>query len=149
MRRPLTTVRCLSLATVLPLIGAACAHGTQQQSQAPKPAGIYIDQDHIQRSGAATAWDVLKREAPVMTFRDDRNGRPARLGWRGQSSILLEDSPLVILDGVRLADFRVLADIPAQTLFDIWVLNGIDGTTYYGTDAVSGVVVIRTKTGTD
>jgi outer membrane cobalamin receptor len=111
--------------------------------------GIYIDQERIQRSGARTAWDVLKREAPVMTFRDDRNGRPSRFGWRGQSSILLEDSPLVFLDGVRLADFRMLADIPATTLFDIWVLNAIDATTYYGTDAVAGAVVIRTRRGTD
>lgn len=128
---------------------AGCARAARQQAPAPKPTGIYIDQEHIRRSGGATAWDVLKREAPVMTFQDDRNGKPARFGRRGRASIILEDAPLVVLDGVRLSDFRALADIPADTLFDIWVLNGIDGTTYYGTDAVAGVVVIRTRTGTD
>lgn len=128
---------------------AGCAHAARQQATTPKPIGIYIDQEHIRRSGGATAWDVLKREAPVLTFQDNRNGRPARFGRRGRASIVLEDAPLVVLDGVRLSDFRVLADIPAETLLDIWVLNGIDGTTYYGTDAVAGVVVIRTKTGTD
>jgi outer membrane cobalamin receptor len=128
---------------------AACAQAAQRKATTAKPVGIYIDQEHIERSGGATAWDVLKREAPVMTFQDNRNGQPARFGRRGRASILLDDSPLVVIDGVRMSDFRVLADLPAATLLDIWVLNGIDGTTYYGTDAVAGVVVIRTKQGTD
>jgi len=131
------------------LFCTGCAHGAQREASHPKPVGIYIDEEHIQRSGGSTAWDVLKREASLMTFQDDRNGRPARLGRRGRASILLEDSPLVFVDGVRMTDFRVLADLPASTLLDIWVLNGIDGTTYYGTDAVAGVVVVRTKKGTD
>jgi outer membrane cobalamin receptor len=83
-----------------------------------------------------------------MSFSENRNGQPSRLGRRGRASIILQDSPLVFLDGVRMEDFRVLADLPAATLQDIWVLNGIDGTTYYGTDAVAGVVLVRTKKGT-
>ncbi len=131
------------------LLGIGCAHGVRHQHAATKPIGIFITEEEIQRSGAATAWDVLKREASVMTFGHNRHGQPARLGRRGQASIVLEDSPLVIIDGVRMADFRVLADLPASTLRDIWVLNGIDGTTYYGTDAVAGVVLVRTKRGSE
>jgi outer membrane cobalamin receptor len=129
------------------LLAVACVHGVRHAHTAAKPIGLYIDEDRIQRSGGATAWDVLKREAPVMTFREDRNGQPSRLGRRGRASIVLQDSPLVFLDGVRMEDFRVLADLPAATLQDIWVLNGIDGTTYYGTDAVAGVILVRTKKG--
>jgi outer membrane cobalamin receptor len=138
-------------ATSLLLVGSlltfGCAHGVHHDHAAVKPIGLFIDAERIQRSGGATAWDVLKREAPVMTFREDRNGQPSRLGRRGRTSILLQDSPLVFLDGVRMEDFRVLADLPAATLQDIWVLNGIDGTTYYGTDAVAGVILVRTKKG--
>jgi len=54
---------------------------------------------------------------------------------------------LVFLDGVRLPDFRTLEQLSAATIESIEVLNGIDGTTYYGTNAVSGVIVIRTKRG--
>jgi len=60
----------------------------------------------------------------------------------------LDDTPLIILDGVRESDFRVLDNIPATTILSIYILTGIEGTTYYGTDAVSGVIVIRTKDGT-
>ena len=129
------------------LLAFGCAHAVRHEHAATKPIGLFIDEDRIQRSGGATAWDVLKREAPVMSFREDRNGQPSRLGRRGRASILLQDSPLVFLDGVRMEDFRVLADLPAATLQDIWVLNGIDGTTYYGTDAVAGVILVRTKKG--
>lgn len=112
------------------------------------PGGLLITQDRIEKSKGRTAWEVLKREAPMLTFRENRYGRPASLGRRGQSSVNLNDPPLIILDGVRVSDFRVLDNIPAATVFSIYILTGIEGTTYYGTDAVSGVIVIRTKDGT-
>lgn len=135
---------CLVAAALL-LLG--CAHAVRHEHAAAKPVGQFIDEDRIQRSGGATAWEVLKREAPVLTYRENRYGQPARFERRGRASILLNTPPIVIVDGVRMSDFQVLADIPASTLQDIWVLTGIDGTTYYGTDAVSGVILVRTKHG--
>lgn len=135
----------LPVAATLVFLG--CAHATQREHTAMKPIGLFIDEARIQKSGAETAWEVLKREAPMLSFQDNRFGQPARFGRRGRSSILLSEPPLVFLDGVRMADFRVLDDLPAATLQDIWVLTGIEGTTYYGTDAVSGVVLVRTKQG--
>src|SRR5881396_1926249 len=73
--------------------------------------------------------------------------RPASAGRRGPSSIVLQDAPLVVLDGVRLTDFRALDGIPAVTILLISIYTGIEGTTYYGTNAVSGVIVIKTKDG--
>jgi len=60
---------------------------------------------------------------------------------------VLQDAPLVVLDGVRLTDFRALDGIPAATILTISIYNGIEGTTFYGTNAVSGVIVIKTKDG--
>jgi len=114
-----------------------------------RPGVQIITSEQIARSGASTAWDVLKREAPTLTLRDTRGGRPASAGRRGRSSIVLQDAPLVVLDGVRLTDFRALDGIPAATILTISVYNGIEGTTYYGTNAVSGVIVIQTKDGAD
>jgi len=65
---------------------------------------------------------------------------------RGRSSIILNDAPVVMVDGVRLSDFRNLDQIPANTIDHIVVMRGIDATTYYGTNAGGGVVLIVTKT---
>ena len=141
--------RCPSASLVVAVSAAvsltACA-GRQYHSANTRPGVQVITAEQIARSGAHTAWDVLKREAPTLTLRDTRGGRPASAGRRGRSSILLEDAPLVVLDGVRL---RALDGIPAATILTISVYNGIEGTTYYGTNAVSGVIVIQTKDGAE
>src|SRR5207247_8578314 len=127
---------------------SACA--ARQYRLADSRAGSQvITAEQIARSGANTAWDVLKREAPTLTLRDTRSGRPASAGRRGRSSIVLQDAPLVVLDGVRLTDFRALDGIPAITILTISIYTGIEGTTYYGTNAVSGVIVIQTKDGAE
>jgi outer membrane cobalamin receptor len=144
----LTTMFRVTTLAMLASLGA-CAHGASQQRVNSPSGPTVITSEQIERSGAHSAWDVLKREAPMLTLRDDRNGRPSRMGRRGSSSIVLDDPPVVVVDGVRLGNFRDLDRIPASTILSITVYTGIDGTTYYGTNAVSGVVVIETKHGAD
>ncbi len=103
----------------------------------------------IERSGGQTAWEVLKREAPQLAYREKRNGQPTGLERRGRSSFVLNDAPMLFVDGVRMVDFRSLEQIAASTLFSIEILTGIEGTTYYGTDAVGGVILVRTKNGSE
>ena len=112
------------------------------------PAGTFlITAEQIEKSGARTAWQVLKQSAPMFQTSEDRNGRPAKLGRRGRSSFLLDDAPMVMLDGVRIPDFRSLDDIDAQSILSISIYDAIEGTTYYGTNSGSGVIVIKTKDG--
>ena len=66
---------------------------------------------------------------------------------RLRSSIVLRDQPLILVDGVELNDFTVLAGMPASDVFEIEVLTGIDATTYYGTNATKGAIRIWTKAG--
>jgi outer membrane cobalamin receptor len=66
---------------------------------------------------------------------------------RGRSSILLNDPPMLFIDGVRIQEMATLQQLPASTLLSIEVLTGPEGTTYYGTDAVGGVILVRTKKG--
>jgi vitamin B12 transporter len=131
------------IVAIVPACGPSASHGSQNFPA----AGRLITMDQIERSGGRTAWDVLKREAPMFLFSEDRNGRPSRLGRRGRASIILDDSPLLFVDGIRWVDFKGLADLPASSLFSIWLLSGAEGTTYYGTDATAGVIVIRTRDG--
>ncbi len=138
-------MRALTVSVLLALLG--CARATSSRSNDVPAGGLLITEERIQNSGGRTAWEVLKRAAPMLTMQENRSGRPAHMGRRGRASIYLDDAPMIILDGVRLSDFRVLDQIPANTIFSIYVLTGIEGTTYYGTNAVSGVILIRTKDG--
>jgi outer membrane cobalamin receptor len=125
----------------------ACLH----PHAASQPVGnggdrLVLTEEMITRSGAPNAWEVLKRLAPQFRY-SERRGQPTTLERRGRSSILLNDAPRVFLDGADVVDFRSLAQIPASTIFSIEILNAIEGTTYYGSNAVSGVILVRTKNG--
>jgi hypothetical protein len=112
------------------------------------PAGTFlITAEQIAKSGAHTAWQAVRERAPMLQAEEDENGRPAKLTRRGRTSLLLEDPPMVLLDDVRVPDFRNLQFIEAESIRAIYVLDGIEGTTYYGTNAGSGVILIRTKDG--
>jgi hypothetical protein len=46
-----------------------------------------------------------------------------------------------------MTDPLYLRDIPTSTLLSIRMLNGIDGATYYGTNAGAGVILVSTRLG--
>lgn len=142
------SARTVSLA----LLGAtvvACHPRPLAVGSAPNSGRIVISQAEIQRSGGLTAWDVLKKEVPEFTFHENARGEPTRLERRGQSSILLSDAPMIFLDGARMTDYHTLTQVLASTLRRIEVLDGVEATTYYGTDAVDGAILIFSKNGTE
>ena len=108
---------------------------------------ILITEAMIARSGGQTAWEVLRREVPQMSYGENRNGQATGMERRGRSSILLKESPMLFIDGVRIQELITLQQLPASTVLSIEVLTGAEGTTYYGTDAVGGVILVRTKKG--
>jgi len=124
-----------------------CIHPRPMKSSDAHGERTVLSAEQIARCGASNAWDVLKRLAPQFTFGEDRSGQARRLERRGRSSMLLSDAPLVFLDGTEMQDFHALSQIPATTLASIEILGSIDGTTYYGSNAVGGVILIHTKNG--
>ncbi len=137
-----------ALPTLLLLAVLACGPATKHTAANPPPAGTFlITAEQIEKSGAHTAWQVLKQNAPMLALREDRNGRPASMGRRGRTSFLLDEAPMLMLDGVRVPDFHALQSMDAQSIFSILIYDGVEGTTYYGTGAVSGVIVITSRTG--
>lgn len=106
---------------------------------------VVIDAARIERSGARTAWEALRIAFPNMSMRESGSGTPIGIARHGRSSIHLSSAPLVIVDFVPIADIRVLRHIAASDLLSIELLNGIDATTYYGTNAGGGVIRFRTK----
>ena len=134
------------LTTSLLAVGG-CGRAVQRDPAARLPAGTFvITAEQIAKSGAQTAWQVVRQQAPMLQAEEDENGRPAKLIRRGRSSFLLDDSPMVIVDDVRLPDFRNLDLIDAQSISALYVLDAIAGTSY-GANSGSGVILIKTKDG--
>jgi outer membrane cobalamin receptor len=125
----------------------ACGQAIRSIDTSGPPGTFLITAEQIEKSGAQTAWQVIKQQAPMLTATDDRNGHPRSLGRRGRSSFMLDEAPMVFLDGVRVPDFHALETMDAHSILSIVIYDGVEGTTYYGTDAVSGVIVIKTKDG--
>jgi len=91
--------------------------------------------------------EALQFTVPVVSFRgtsESGSNRELRIKRRGRSSLYLNDDPRVFIDQVRIADISVLEGMPAGDIAAIVVLSGLDGTTYYGTSAGNGVVLIFT-----
>lgn len=140
----LRTAACAAL--LIPTLGSCKLHPAPVVP-ANGSERILITEAMIARSGGQTAWEVLRREVPQMSFGENRNGQATGMERRGRSSIVLNDNALLFIDGVKIQEIATLQQLPASSLLSIEVLTGSEGTTYYGTDAVGGVIVVRTKKG--
>jgi len=63
--------------------------------------------------------------------------------------MVLREDPIIFLDGARMSEITVLRMIPANNLFSIEVFTGPDATTYFGTSAVAGVILLETTMGAE
>src|ERR1041385_361962 len=118
-----------------------------EQSSAPN-SGTVITADRIAASGAKTAWEAIRFTVPNVQLRENR-GKPSRIQRRGRASIYLDDQVRVMLDHIRILDVTLLDQIPASDVLSIEVLTGLDATTYYGASSTSGLIIIRTKNGSE
>lgn len=105
-----------------------------------------ITAEEIVQSGSRTAWEALRRVGGI-SMRETSNGEPSSMKLRGRRSLVLDDTPLVVLDGVAIRDIRVLQTIRAETIEWIEILNAADGASLHGPMAGGGAIVIRTKSG--
>lgn len=134
----------LSFLVLTSIIGTSCARGIQSASDrfGNGDTGRVVDAATIEKSGARTVWDAMARTIPFYTFNYD-----GRIEHRGRTSLFLPDQPIVVLDGVTLTDVTVLTEMPASDVWLIQVLDGVDATTLYGTNAGQGAIRIFTKDG--
>lgn len=131
----------------LAIAAQGCATvGARHDNRDPR-VGHLITQEQILRSGATNAWEAMKFTVRSHYFGDYR-GQPVRITTnRGVGSLFLREEPLIFIDGARLNDIFELHTIPVSHLLRIRVLNGADGTTYFGTNATAGVILITTILG--
>jgi hypothetical protein len=131
-------------------IAGACAGHAARAPLRQADGTRLITLDMIQQAHASNAWDLLVEMGTGYRIADTQLGDAKSIrNSRGKSSILLReaDTPLLVLDGVRMTDPLYLRNIPTSTLLSIRMLNGIDGATYYGTNAGAGVIIVSTRLG--
>ena len=149
---PVRIATTLSLAALLgTAAGCATAHPTRAgETHAPsRQLSRYLSAQEIKESGAQNAWEALRRLGGVR-LQETPNGAPGRIRpTRGNMTLLLDDSPIVVLDGARLLDYDVLRALPARQIASIEFLNGVDGTLKHGSGAGGGAIVILTRVDVD
>ena len=140
------TASAVRLALVATCISCGTGAGVRHAPPAPE-GGRVITAEQIARSSATNAWDIVKQSG-ALRIKETYSGEPARLeSRRGRSSIYITDSdtPLVVLDGAVLSDFRVLRQIPARAIQTVHILSRAQGALRYGTNVGGGVIMIMTK----
>jgi len=135
----------------LALVAAACqpvAGARNRSTPAPSPIGeTVITAAEIAQMGAQTAWDVVRARAPRLRFGLDANGRPTTVRIQEPRTVNADETPLLVVDGVRIGDIGYLDDIPATNIARIRIIDGEEATQLYGIDAASGAIVVETKHG--
>jgi outer membrane receptor for ferrienterochelin and colicin len=138
-------------ALAAPLVGChTLTPRPDDPARLPASASV-ITAEQIASAHVTDAWELL-RQTGRFRMEENANGIPVRLeSRRGRSSILIRDSdtPILVVDGARMTDFAVLREISASSIELVRILGGRDATTYYGTNAGGGVIIITTKTGAD
>ncbi len=132
---------------------AAAALVTTACAIRPRPAvpdagtGTVITAEEIAATEATTMWEALQRTVRYANFGESSTGNPVRVHRRGFSSISLTEDMPIYIDRVQVRDISILDALPAADIEQIQVLSGVDATTYYGTNAGDGVILIRTRRG--
>jgi TonB-linked SusC/RagA family outer membrane protein len=125
--------------------------------------------DALEKSAAPDIATLLNARAPGVTIipRSGRLGAGPAINIRGRSSLSLENSPLVYVDGVRVSNATAtgpsavpgglggqgsavggrLNDINPEDIESIEIIKGPAAATIYGTEAANGVIQIITKRG--
>ena len=116
--------------------------------------------DSLELAAVHDLTDLLSSRVPGLMVQETGGvtGSGARIRLRGPGSIVLDNEPVFILDGVRIfaepADATVLQPLPSRVddihvsdIAAIEVLHGPATAAMYGTGSAAGVIRITTKRG--
>jgi hypothetical protein len=138
--RRVFAIRLCGLALLTAL--TACS-GNNQGARRDNEPGQLITAETIRQSGLSTGWEVLRTYAQHLSFSEHERG-PVRVMRRGRESIYLSESPLLMIDGVKVRDYRVLTGLPARDIESMRILSGSEGSARHGILAASGAILVKT-----
>ncbi|NJC27446.1 SusC/RagA family TonB-linked outer membrane protein [Neolewinella antarctica] len=139
------------------------ALGIERSEKAIGYAVQQVEADKITRSGANSAVDALvgKASGIQVTRSSGSVGAGSRILIRGVTSMIGNNQPLIVIDGVRsnnetqlseagtagTAQANRLMDLNPDDIESVNILKGAAATALYGTSGSTGVVIITTKKG--
>lgn len=137
--------RSLLVAGVLAssLLASGCGVVNGRSRASDNLGGQLITAEVIRTSGLSTGWDVLRRFGNHLTL-DEKGGEPVRVARRGRESVYLAESPLLIVDGVKVRNFRILTTLPARDIESMRILSAMESNVRYGMQAASGAIIVQT-----
>lgn len=144
-------MRVLYPSMAMLLLGATVACGPSNHLRPPlTPDGslVYTAAD-IAKMQVSSAWDVVQWSGE-MNMSEATDGSAATIRNReGRSSLLLAsaDMPLLIVDGVRINDPRILQRIAAPNIKVLSITDGMHAAIKEGTGSTGGVIAVTTKNG--
>ena len=140
------------------------AFGASRDQKALGYATTTIRSDELIKVGTPNLATALYGKAPGVRIQAGAGGATSAVNItiRGINSITGRNQPLIILDGVPIRNEEVnnnnywgdqrlrgngLLDINPEDIDNISILKGASAAALYGSEAVNGVVMITTKTG--
>ena len=107
----------------------------------------HLDGAELKKVPAISASSVLQGKVPgvVVTQTSGQPGVGASIRLRGATSMLGNNSPLIIVDGIMVQ--TSLADMNSDDIESMEVVKGAAASALYGSRAAAGVIVINTKRG--
>lgn len=144
-------MRVLYPSIAMLLLGVTVACGPSNHLRPPlTPDGtIVYTADDISKMQVSNAWDVVAWSGE-MNMSEATDGSSATIRNReGRSSLLLAsaDMPLLIVDGVRVSDPRILQRIAAPNIKQLSITDGMHAAMKQGTGSTGGVIEVTTKSG--
>lgn len=139
------------LVPLLLVVAAVSAVGCGQRVRERRyeaPGVQLILPDEIAASGAQTAWEVVRRLSHMTTL-STTSGEPSRMYRRGRSSIVIRETPVVVIDGAQATDIAILSTIRADQIAWMRVLTGAASSTQFGAQGGAGAVIVATLRGDD
>jgi TonB-dependent SusC/RagA subfamily outer membrane receptor len=104
-----------------------------------------VDSTAIKRSPSMRLADVLVGRVPGLEVRTLANGQIS-LRIRGERSLLGNNEPLIVLDGVPLQpDNALFQDLDPRDVASVTVLKDAGSLAAYGSRGTNGVILITTK----
>ena len=142
--------------------------GAQQRRAIGNAVTSIAAADELSKSAAPNLSSLIGARAPGVSVaaRSGRLGAGPSIQIRGRSSLFLDNSPLIYVDGVRVNNATAtgplsagglggqgsniggrLNDINPEDIESIEIIKGPAAATVYGTEAANGVIQIITKKG--
>ena len=102
--------------------------------------------EDIQKVAGANVMEAMQAKVPGIDLQvsDGQAGAGISMTMRGNRSLLANNNPLVIVDGV---EYGTTLDIPSSDFESMDILKDAASTAIYGTKGANGVILITTKRG--